>query len=138
MGGGKKQTRKEPSVRMSKSEEEKKKERLYEIKIVLLGDPAVGKSSLVQRFCADKFEDKYKITIGGAYLQKEVKLLYELIFLSSYIVLVLSLSFTVTISNSLLDIFSMKILSPIFLNLICQGWELYIQVINVAKILSVV
>ena len=74
MGGGKKPERKEPSVRMSKSLEEKKKERLYEIKIVLLGDPAVGKSSLVQRFCADKFEDKYKITIGGAYLQKEVKL----------------------------------------------------------------
>ena len=74
MGGGKKQQRKEPSVRMSKSLEEKKKERLYEIKIVLLGDPAVGKSSLVQRFCSDKFEDKYKITIGGAYLQKEVKL----------------------------------------------------------------
>ena len=74
MGGGKKPARKEPSVRMSKSEEEKKKERLYEIKIVLLGDPAVGKSSLVQRFCSDKFEDKYKITIGGAYLQKEVKL----------------------------------------------------------------
>ena len=74
MGGGKKPERKEPSVRMSKSLEEKKKERLYEIKIVLLGDPAVGKSSLVQRFCSDKFEDKYKITIGGAYLQKEVNL----------------------------------------------------------------
>ena len=59
---------------MSKSEEEKQKERLYEIKIVLLGDPAVGKSSIVQRFCSDKFEDKYKTTIGGAYLQKEVKL----------------------------------------------------------------
>ena len=64
----------EPKVRMSKSVEEKEKERQYEIKIVLLGDPAVGKSSLVQRFCVGKFEDKYKITIGGAYLQKEVKL----------------------------------------------------------------
>jgi len=59
---------------MSKSEEEKQKERLYEIKIVFLWDPAVGKSSIVQRFCSDKFEDKYKITIGGANLQKEVKL----------------------------------------------------------------
>jgi small GTP-binding protein len=72
--GGKKSEKKGPEMRMSKSEEEKKKERLYEIKIVLLGDPAVGKSSLVQRYCADKFEDKYKITIGGAYLQKEEKL----------------------------------------------------------------
>ena len=64
----------EPKVRMSKSVEEKEKERQYEIKIVLLGDPAVGKSSLVQRFCVGKFEDKYKITIGGAYLRKDVKL----------------------------------------------------------------
>lgn len=72
--GGKKSEKKAPEMRMSKSEEEKKKERLYEIKIVLLGDPAVGKSSLVQRYCSDKFEDKYKITIGGAYLQKEEKL----------------------------------------------------------------
>ena len=75
--GGKKKKKNddsEPKVRMSKSIEEKEKERQYEIKIVLLGDPAVGKSSLVQRFCVGKFEDKYKITIGGAYLQKEVKL----------------------------------------------------------------
>ena len=43
-------------------------------KIVLLGDPSVGKSSLVQRFYSDKFDDKYKITIGGAYIQKDVKL----------------------------------------------------------------
>ena len=72
--GAKKSGKKEQEVRMSKSIEEKQKERLYEIKLVLLGDPAVGKSSLVQRYCSDKFEDKYKITIGGAYLQKEEKL----------------------------------------------------------------
>ena len=73
-GGSKKENKKETGVRMSKSIEEKQKEKLYEIKIVLLGDPAVGKSSLVQRFCQDKFEDNYKLTIGGAYLQKDVKL----------------------------------------------------------------
>ena len=73
-GGSKKENKKETGVRMSKSVEEKQKEKLYEIKIVLLGDPAVGKSSLVQRFCQDKFEDNYKLTIGGAYLQKDVKL----------------------------------------------------------------
>ena len=72
--GEKKKKEKDKGVRMSKSEEEKQKERLYEVKIVLLGDTAVGKSSIVQRFCSDKFEDKYKITIGGAYLLKEVKL----------------------------------------------------------------
>ena len=71
---GKVRIMKETGVRMSKSIEEKQKEKLYEIKIVLLGDPAVGKSSLVQRFCQDKFEENYKLTIGGAYLQKDVKL----------------------------------------------------------------
>ena len=74
IGGKNKHKESNKELRMSKSEEEKQKERLYEIKIVLLGDPAVGKSSIVQRFCSDKFEDKYKTTIGGAYLQKEVKL----------------------------------------------------------------
>ena len=74
VGGKDKNKNNDPRIRISKTDEEKQKEKLYEIKIVLLGDPAVGKSSLVQRFCADKFEDKYKITIGGAYLQKEVKL----------------------------------------------------------------
>ena len=73
VGGSKKDNKKQPSVRISKSVEEKQREKLYEIKIVLLGDPAVGKSSLVQRFCQDKFEENYKLTIGGAYLQKEVK-----------------------------------------------------------------
>ena len=73
-GKRKKGENKEKSVRMSKSEEEKQRERLYEVKIVLLGDPSVGKSSLVQRFYSDKFDDKYKITIGGAYIQKDVKL----------------------------------------------------------------
>lgn len=63
---------KEGQVRISKLPEEKEKDKLYEIKLVLLGEQAVGKSSLVERFCSGKFEDKYKITIGGAYLQKEI------------------------------------------------------------------
>ena len=73
-GGKSKKNDSEPKVRMSKAFEEKEKEKLYEIKIVLLGDEAVGKSSLVQRFCTGKFEDKHITTIGGAYIQKDVKL----------------------------------------------------------------
>ena len=72
--GSKNNKKKSKEVRMSKSLAEKRKDRLYEIKIVLLGDQAVGKSSLVHRFCSDSFDEKYKNTIGGAYLKKEVKL----------------------------------------------------------------
>ena len=39
-----------------------------ECKIVLLGDAAVGKSSIAQRFCKEIYNDKYEVTIGGAYL----------------------------------------------------------------------
>ena len=42
--------------------------------MVLLGEQSVGKSSLVHRFCHNKFEDKHIITIGGAYLQQEATL----------------------------------------------------------------
>ena len=71
---GGKNKKKENGIRVSKAGDEKQKGKVYEVKIVLLGDSSVGKSSLVQRFCADKFDDKYKITIGGAYLQTEVNL----------------------------------------------------------------
>ncbi len=40
----------------------------------MLGDAAVGKSSIAQRFIKDLFDDKYEVTIGGAYLQKSVTL----------------------------------------------------------------
>jgi small GTP-binding protein len=34
-------------------------------KIILLGDGAVGKTSLIKRFVVDKFDDKYILTIGS-------------------------------------------------------------------------
>ena len=71
---GKHKKKPNKNIRMSKPFEERQKEKKYEIKIVLLGEAAVGKSSLVLRFCNDKFEDKYKVTIGGAYSVKNVKL----------------------------------------------------------------
>ena len=36
----------------------------YIKKVCLLGDPAVGKTSLVQRYAYDRFDDKYLSTIG--------------------------------------------------------------------------
>ena len=38
-----------------------------EAKVVLVGDMAVGKSSLAGRFNQGKFNDTYMNTIGGAY-----------------------------------------------------------------------
>ena len=43
---------------------------VVEAKIILLGDSAVGKSSIALRFCADRFDEVHDVTIGGAYLQK--------------------------------------------------------------------
>ena len=52
----------------------KKEEKKLEVKIVLLGEAAVGKSSLINRYCKNTYSDSYKITIGGAYLKQELKL----------------------------------------------------------------
>mmetsp|Transcript_34709 Transcript_34709/g.39321 ORF Transcript_34709/g.39321 Transcript_34709/m.39321 type:complete len:205 (-) Transcript_34709:134-748(-) len=54
--------------------QKKAQENKYEAKIVLLGNPHVGKSSIALRYCEGKFDDGYKVTIGGAYLQKDVVL----------------------------------------------------------------
>ena len=45
-----------------------------EAKIVLLGDSAVGKTSLVLRYVDDEFKQDPKVTLGGAYSKKCVSL----------------------------------------------------------------
>ena len=58
-----------------KSNEEKKKEtKEYEIKICLLGDVSVGKTSIASRFCKNSFNENYINTIGGAYQQQNIVL----------------------------------------------------------------
>jgi small GTP-binding protein len=42
-------------------------------KVVLLGDSAVGKTSLIRRFVFDQFEDAYIATIGGKVSRKDVR-----------------------------------------------------------------
>jgi small GTP-binding protein len=44
-------------------------------KIVLLGDSAVGKTSLIRRFVFDQFEDSYTSTIGSKVTKKEFSIL---------------------------------------------------------------
>ena len=43
-------------------------------KIVLLGDSAVGKTSLIRRFVFDQFEDSYIATIGSKVSRKSFKI----------------------------------------------------------------
>lgn len=42
------------------------------VKIVLVGEPAVGKSSILQKFTMNKFSDKYSATIMMDFYAKEV------------------------------------------------------------------
>ena len=46
----------------------------YKMKICLVGEPAVGKTSMIRRFVMDKFDDKYLTTIGTKVSKKEVVL----------------------------------------------------------------
>ncbi len=41
-------------------------------KICLLGDPSVGKTSLIRRFVTDEFDDKYLSTIGTKVSKKQM------------------------------------------------------------------
>ena len=40
----------------------------------MLGDAAVGKSSIAQRLTKDLYSEKYEVTIGGAFIQNNVLL----------------------------------------------------------------
>ncbi len=46
-------------------------------KVLLLGDGAVGKTSLIRKFVIDKFDDKYIATIGTKVTKKELELQYD-------------------------------------------------------------
>jgi small GTP-binding protein len=43
-------------------------------KIILLGDGAVGKTSLIRKFVVDKFDDNYLLTVGFKITQKEIQI----------------------------------------------------------------
>ena len=46
----------------------------YQFKINLVGDSSVGKTSLLSRFVNDKFEQKYRCTIGVEYKCKNISI----------------------------------------------------------------
>jgi GTPase SAR1 family protein len=44
------------------------------LKIIILGDSGVGKTSLMNQYVNKKFSNQYKATIGADFLTKEVRL----------------------------------------------------------------
>ncbi|MBD3196780.1 MAG: GTP-binding protein [Candidatus Lokiarchaeota archaeon] len=45
----------------------------YKLKIIILGDPAVGKTSLVRRYVSGRFTNDYRATIGTNIYTKKLK-----------------------------------------------------------------
>jgi small GTP-binding protein len=44
----------------------------FKFRVVLLGEAAVGKTSLIRRFTENSFDEEYKQTIGTTFASKEV------------------------------------------------------------------
>ncbi len=44
-------------------------------KIILIGDMGVGKTSVIKRFVADRFDNEYKATIGVDFEIEQFKIL---------------------------------------------------------------
>jgi small GTP-binding protein len=47
-------------------------EKQFVYKIMVLGDPSVGKTSLIRRFVENRFSEEYLTTIGVEFLKKEL------------------------------------------------------------------
>lgn len=47
-------------------------EEVRQLKVVLLGNSSVGKSSIVRRFCENRFVDSYKPTVGVDFFNKKI------------------------------------------------------------------
>ena len=60
------------NIRAGEAKKQDSKE--FEIKICLLGDVSVGKTSIASRFCKNSFNENYINTIGGAYQQQNIVL----------------------------------------------------------------
>lgn len=47
------------------------------VKVVVVGNGAVGKSSMIQRYCRGIFTKDYKKTIGVDFLEKRLKFVFN-------------------------------------------------------------
>ncbi|KAF9174100.1 GTP-binding protein of the rab/ypt [Mortierella sp. AD010] len=60
------------STRQTAAQQPQSAGKLFQFKLVLLGESAVGKSSLVLRFVKDQFDDYRESTIGAAFLTQTI------------------------------------------------------------------
>ena len=67
------QNNKGPNLNVA-GQPKKQESKELEIKICLLGDVSVGKTSIASRFCKNSFNENYINTIGGAYQQQNIVL----------------------------------------------------------------
>ena len=75
MGCGESKQKNQQSKLVMKKDTPKKQDiKEYEIKISLLGNLYVGKTSIASRYCKNSFTENYMNTIGGAYQQQNVVL----------------------------------------------------------------
>ena len=66
--------KRDPKLQVKADTPKKQESKEFEIKICLLGDVNVGKTSIASRFCKNSFNDNYINTIGGAYQQQNITL----------------------------------------------------------------
>ena len=69
-----KQNNNSSNLNIRAQEAKKSESKEFEIKICLLGDVSVGKTSIASRFCKNSFNENYINTIGGAYQQQNIAL----------------------------------------------------------------
>ena len=70
----KKKNKEENTIRIKPTPKEEEKLKVLEVKIVLLGNINVGKTSIASRYCKNSFNEHHINTIGGAYQQQKVVL----------------------------------------------------------------
>ena len=72
MGCGESKKKGSPNLQVRTDTPKKQESKEFEIKICLLGDVNVGKTSIASRFCKNSFNENYINTIGGAYQQQNI------------------------------------------------------------------
>ena len=72
MGCGESKQKGNQKLQVKTDAPKKQESKEFEIKICLLGNVNVGKTSIASRFCKDSFTENYMNTIGGAYQQQNI------------------------------------------------------------------